>query len=126
MGDIFECGDVVVQDASKDTGARNNRRIAALHCGSGSGFEKLHSLVDRLMSQNNIVFKGESKDDKRKTYEIRPSEDTTFFPKRRADIFIDGKKVGMFGIVHPGVLENFKLSYPCSIMELNIEVLLEH
>jgi len=125
--DIFECGDVVVQDKTRDTGSRNNRRIAALHCGSGSGFEKIHSLVDRLMSQNSIVFKGESKpDDKRKVYEIRSSEDPTFFPKRRADIFIDGQKVGVFGIVHPGVLKNFNLTYPCSIMELNIEILLDH
>ena len=120
--DIFECGDVVVKDPTRDTGARNNRRLAALHCGATSGFEEMHSLVDRLMQQNNVVFKGEErKDDKRKVYEIHNSEDPTFFPKRRADILIDGEKVGVFGIVHPGVLENFNLTYPCSIMELNLE-----
>mmetsp|Transcript_48668 Transcript_48668/g.95408 ORF Transcript_48668/g.95408 Transcript_48668/m.95408 type:complete len:183 (+) Transcript_48668:1449-1997(+) len=123
--DIFECGDVVLQDASRDTGARNRRRIAALHYGTTSGFEQVHSLVDRIMQQNNIVFKGEEGlNNKKKVYEIRKSEDPTFFPKRRADIFIDGAKVGVFGIVHPDVLENFNLAFPCSIMEFDLEVLL--
>lgn len=121
---IFECGDVVVQDTSRDTGSRNIRRLAALHCGQTSGFEQVHSLVDRLMAQSNIVFKGEEvKGDNRRVYEIRPSEDPAFFPKRRADIFIDNVKAGVFGIVHPGVLENFKLGYPCSVMEIDLEVL---
>ena len=36
---IFEVGDVVSLDTSRDVGASNNRRLAALYCNSNSGFE---------------------------------------------------------------------------------------
>ena len=38
-GQIFEVGDVVALDTSRDVGASNNRRLAALYCSSNSGFE---------------------------------------------------------------------------------------
>eukprot|EP00953_Heterococcus_sp_UTEX-ZZ885_P020220 11317-Heterococcus_DN1.PRE.1 len=41
--------DVVLQDATTDTGARNVRRLCALYAGPTSGFEIVHGLADRLM-----------------------------------------------------------------------------
>lgn len=38
---IFEVGDVVLLDETKDVGATNRRHIAALYCGANSGFEVL-------------------------------------------------------------------------------------
>jgi len=32
--------------------------------------------------------------------------------------------VGVFGILHPAVLEKFELKYPVSTLEINIEVFL--
>ncbi|KAF8666530.1 hypothetical protein HU200_053648 [Digitaria exilis] len=37
---IFEVGDVVTLDPSRDVGASNNRRLAALYCNRVSGFEE--------------------------------------------------------------------------------------
>jgi phenylalanyl-tRNA synthetase beta subunit len=31
--------------------------------------------------------------------------------------------VGVFGAVHPNVLENFGITYPCSLVELNVELI---
>ncbi len=47
--------------------------------------------------------------------------DEAFFPERRADVLLRGAKVGVFGIVHPEVLEAFDISYPVSALELDIE-----
>ena len=46
--------------------------------------------------------------------------DETFFPDRRADIFHNGVKIGVFGVLHPEVLAKFELNNPCSAMEINI------
>jgi phenylalanyl-tRNA synthetase beta chain len=46
-GQIFEVGDVVALDTSRDVGASNNRRLAALYCNSNSGFEVIHMTILR-------------------------------------------------------------------------------
>jgi phenylalanyl-tRNA synthetase beta subunit len=45
----LQISDVVLQDATTDTGARNVRRLCALYAGPTSGFEIVHGLADRLM-----------------------------------------------------------------------------
>lgn len=54
-------------------------------------------------------------------YEWRESENPTFFQKRHADIYVKGKRIGEFGVIHPSVLENFDIEFPVSALELNIE-----
>ncbi|KAL9263670.1 Phenylalanine--tRNA ligase beta subunit, cytoplasmic-like protein, partial [Drosera capensis] len=46
---IYEVGDVAILDKLKDVGAISRRQLAALYCGANSGFELIHSLVDRIM-----------------------------------------------------------------------------
>jgi phenylalanyl-tRNA synthetase beta chain len=117
---IFELSDVLVKDASVDVGARNKRNLAAVYYNTSSGFEVLHGLLDRVMLVLGVPF------DKEQGYHIVPSEDSAFFPGRRADIYWHGQKVGVFGVVHPLVLKQFDLSYPCSALELFIEPFLHH
>jgi len=59
---------------------------------------------------------------KKRVYDVQKSiELPYFFPGRHAQIVLDGKIVGHFGVVHPRVLANFEISYPCSVLELNVE-----
>lgn len=46
---LFELSDVVLIDSSNEVGARNERRVAALYSDKSSGFEIIHSLIDRIM-----------------------------------------------------------------------------
>jgi len=139
---IFELSDVSYLDPSKDVGARNNRRVAALYCSTTSGFEVIHGLVDRIMTLLDIPFKfDDNKDDtqnRRKSnlvYYIEPSNDETFFPGRRADVYLSdqaggtSRKIGAFGVLHPEVLspvapDAYKIPYPACAIELDIEVFL--
>lgn len=46
---IFEVSDIVVKDPQAERRARNERRVAALHCDRTANFEAVHGLLDRLM-----------------------------------------------------------------------------
>ncbi len=52
----------------------------------------------------------------------------SYFPGRGARIVLEGeggdkRVLGSFGVLHPKVLANFELSYPATVLELNIEPL---
>ncbi|VAH17527.1 unnamed protein product [Triticum turgidum subsp. durum] len=116
---IFEVGDVVSLDTSRDVGASNNRRLAALYCNSNSGFEEIMGLVDRIVKivrAPHINFG--------QTYYV-PSSEPEFFTKRQCKIVMsDGKQVGYLGIVHAEVLRKFGIPDPCTFVEIDIEALL--
>ncbi|CAI9114782.1 OLC1v1015583C1 [Oldenlandia corymbosa var. corymbosa] len=116
---IFEVGDVVLLDESRDVGARNQRQCAALYCGANSGFELIHGLVDRIMEVTGTAFEETPGDNT--GYYIKASDEPEFLSGRQADIIYKGKKIGTFGIVHPEVLKNFDIPDPCSFVELNLE-----
>jgi phenylalanyl-tRNA synthetase beta chain len=127
---IFEVGDVVLLDPATEVGARNARRVAALYCGTTSGLEHIHGLVDRVLQMHDCRFVDDAKKDGAPhgradhVYHYEASEDPTFFEGRRANVILGGRKVGAFGIVHPEVLKHFQIAYPCSMMELDLEVFL--
>lgn len=124
---IFELSDIVLRSTETDTGAKNHRRVGALYCGNTSGFEVIHGLVDRILSQLGAVFKNDlSEGHKAKlVYSIQKSEDPALFPGRRADVLLNGKKIGMFGIIAPDALLAFGLSCPCSVLEMDLEQFLD-
>ena len=44
--------------------------------------------------------------------------------KRALKLLLNGKPVGIFGEIHPSVLENWAVSVPCVAGELDIESLM--
>ncbi|KAI8893680.1 hypothetical protein BC833DRAFT_607556 [Globomyces pollinis-pini] len=115
---LFEVSDIVLRDETQERRARNQRNVSAIYANKTSGFEQIHGLVDRLMVILNVkkVGRGEANG-----YYIKESENPTYFPGRRADVYYQNKVVGSFGILHPIVLESFELGFPCSALELNVE-----
>jgi phenylalanyl-tRNA synthetase beta chain len=105
-------------DADKDVGARNARRLLVLYSDKKSGFEIVHGVLDRIMVVTGAAKGGDA------GYEMVESDEATFFPGRQARIVKDGKDIGVFGIVHPDVLQRFDIVNPCSILELDLEPLL--
>ncbi|KAM5450931.1 phenylalanine--tRNA ligase subunit beta [Microsporum audouinii] len=130
---IFEVSDVGLKDLSLERKSRNERHFAAAWYGKTSGFEVVHSLLDKVMMMMRSAFiVGEEGLDnpavKGSHYWIEELDDPTYFPGHAASIHlrIGGKEsvIGSFGIIHPTVLENFDLKYPVSALEMNIESLL--
>lgn len=115
---IYEVGDVVLLDEKKDVGASNRRLLGALYCGANSGFELIHSLVDRIMEVMGTPFVPVGD---KSGYFIELSNEPEFLSGRQAKIIYKGGRIGIFGIVHPEVLNNFDIPDPCSFLELDIE-----
>ena len=113
---IFEVADVILKDSKTEVGARNERRFAAVYLAKTPGFEHIHGLLDRVMHILNIP-SGPS------GYEIEAGSDAAFFEGRCANIKVEGKKVGVLGVLHPTVVSNFDLNLPASAFEVNMEVL---
>lgn len=58
-----------------------------------------------------------------KTGTIFPT-DSTFFPGRCGEVIVNGKPVGIVGVLHPDVISRFDLNLPCAALEIDIEALI--
>ena len=57
---LFEVSDVILVDASSETGCRNERRLAAVHCSTKTEFEVIHGLLNRVMEVLGVPLEGMS------------------------------------------------------------------
>lgn len=139
---FFECADVVLLDNEKNfppvldirsdfpsSGARNQRRLAAVHCnGTSSGFESIHGLAELALLKLGVPAKSEvSADYAGDYYTLEKGSDGAFFPGRAMDIILHRQgqavRIGHIGVIHPNTLKAYDVPYPCSYMELNIQFL---
>jgi phenylalanyl-tRNA synthetase beta chain len=122
---IFEISDVVLRDDARDTGARNERRLCALYSSKTSGLEHIHGLLDRVMDMQRVQWEGDASSEKQKkknTYRIEEARDNpTFLPDRCARVLYNDRPVGYMGILHPEVLQAFRVSFPTAALEINLE-----
>lgn len=85
------------------------------------------------MFVNRVGFEKDTKKTFARKYRIQAStgnffvplfhffSDESFFEGSRADIYIDDQKIGVFGVVHPQVLLNYEIPFPCVALEMTIE-----
>ena len=57
---LFEVSDVILIDESHETGCRNERRLAAVHCSTKSEFEVIHGLLNRVMEVLGVPLEGQA------------------------------------------------------------------
>jgi phenylalanyl-tRNA synthetase beta chain len=143
---LFEISDVVLP-TDNEVGAVNARRLVGLFSSYSSGFQVIHGLVDRIMNcvqikpdqayAANSLSADEFQSLKRVgkngvSYYLRPNtSDPMYFAGMSSDLVLKfeddrvDQVVGTFGVVHPQVLQNFDVSYPCSIVEIDIEAIMD-
>ena len=127
---LFEVSDIVLKTSehgskySDHIGAKNERRLAAMFAGQVSGFEVIHSVLDRIMSMLSIPRAYGDSTVSDGVYLLQRSQSPTFLDGRYASIFFGSKKVGEFGVLHPKVLENFGIPYAVSFLEICLELFL--
>lgn len=139
---LFEISDVVVP-AENEIGASNRRKLVGLHASHSSAFQIIHGLVDRIMTcaqvppeeayAKNSLTKEEMESRALVarpgwSYHVRAGTDPLYFPGMAAEVTVvkEGKEmsVGSFGVVHPDVLKNYEIIYPCTVCEIDLEALL--
>jgi len=106
---IFEIGDVVLLDDSRETKTRDERRLAAAIADSKVGYEKISSFLDGLLKKFGVKYK------------LVAKNHPTFIPGRVAEIVVKGKSIGIVGEIHPLVLASWKIEMPVTAFEINVE-----
>jgi phenylalanyl-tRNA synthetase beta chain len=98
---LFAAGDVV-------TGAATFQKAASVSIHPGADFSEAYAAADVLCRELSIP------------YTVVESADPAFIDGRRGDILVEGKRVGVFGEIHPAVLTAFELEHPVAALELDL------
>ncbi len=101
---LFELDMVFSVEKKKPLEAYN---LAAVSVDPKSNFNYAKSLLSSLFAQLG------------KEFEVQSDHSSTFIEGRCASIIVDGKKIGLFGEVHPEVLSNFGIEEPAVGFELD-------
>lgn len=111
---IYEVGKVAFIDPSENTGTKTIQSLGFLTSSNNANFNEAASEVSTLLYY--LDYK----------YDVVETNDPRFIPGRQAGIMVDGHQVGVFGEIHPQVLENWQVSVPCVAGEIDLDYLLEH
>ena len=106
---IFEIGKVAYICSEENTGTRTRQCLGFLTAANNANFNSAASEVSALLYYLDHK------------YEVSESSDPRFISGRQAAIIVNGKQVGIFGEIHPAVLENWSISVPCVAGELDLE-----
>lgn len=106
---VFEIGHVAVLDEQENTGTRTYQSLGFLTVSHDANFNEAASHVAGLLYYL------------RAEYAVCATNDPRFIAGRQAGILYKGKQVGIFGELHPQVLENWAITVPAFAGELAIE-----
>jgi phenylalanyl-tRNA synthetase beta chain len=109
---IFESGKVAYCAPAEDDGTSTRHYLGLLAADKDATFNSAASLMQTL-------FYYLSRD-----YAVEESSDPRFIPGRAAMIMYRNKSIGVFGELHPEVLQNWGIATPCIAAELDLESLL--
>ncbi|GAB6390661.1 MAG: phenylalanyl-tRNA synthetase beta chain [Treponematales bacterium] len=109
---VFETGKVAFRDKTNNSGTATRQYLGFLHAGADANFNTVAAEIQTL-------FYYLSRD-----YEVEESQDPRFIPGRAAAVIYKGNAIGVFGEVHPQVLENWGAAVPAAAAEIDAESLL--
>ena len=111
---IFEVGKIAFIEPSENTGTKTIQSLGFLTASNNANFNEAASEVSTLLYYLDHEYK------------VVETNDPRFIPGRQAGIMIKGKQAGIFGEIHPQVLENWQVGVPCVAGEIDLEFLMEN
>ncbi|WP_428770046.1 phenylalanine--tRNA ligase subunit beta [Treponema sp. HNW] len=108
---VFEIGKTAFLCDEEVTGTRTRQYLGFLTAASDANFNGAASETASLLYFLNHE------------YTVEGASDPRFIPGRQARLIVKGKPVGIFGELHPAVLENWDIRVPCTAGELDLEAL---
>jgi phenylalanyl-tRNA synthetase beta chain len=109
---IFEVGKAAFIDEGENTGTKTRQYAAFLHADKDAGFNTIAGQIQTFFYYID------------REYEVKEAEDSRFIPGRAAALFYRGESIGIFGEIHPQVLENWGITVPCTAAEIDLDALL--
>ncbi|MDR2499493.1 MAG: phenylalanine--tRNA ligase subunit beta [Treponema sp.] len=110
---LFEIGKIARRDGNENYGTATRQYAGFLYAGEDAGFNTLAGQLQTLFYYLS------------REYQAETLEDSRFIPGRAAAVQYQGRAVGVFGELHPGVLENWGAVQPCAAGEIDLDALLE-
>lgn len=109
---IFEAGKVAYKDPAENYGAATRQRIGLLSCHAQADYNELSQVMASVLYYMGL------------DYEVVDADDPRFLHGRQARLVSKGRELGIFGEIHPSVLENWNISMPCAAGELDLEAVM--
>jgi phenylalanyl-tRNA synthetase beta chain len=109
---IFEIGKVAFVAPDENYGSSTRQRLGCLSAHPAADFNELAGVIAAL-----LYYLG-------KEYTVDDADDVRFLAGRQAMVLVDGQSIGVFGEIHPQVLDNWGITMPCVAGELDLEALL--
>jgi phenylalanyl-tRNA synthetase beta chain len=105
---IFEIGNVILLDNSKETFTSEYKHVSFAILGPETGYAEIRMYLDALLHE--LGFKAK----------YQPYSHPTFCEGRCALITNESGLWGIAGEIHPQILNNYSLAYPVSLCELRL------
>jgi phenylalanyl-tRNA synthetase beta chain len=109
---IFETGKIVRRSVSENYGTVTRQYLGFLHADRDTGFNAVAGQLQTLFYYLA------------REYETEESGDPRFIPGRAAAVIFKGKPAGVFGEIHPEILENWGVTVPCAAGEIDLDALM--
>lgn len=114
---IFEIGKIAFLDENENSGTKTRQSLGFVSATSDANFNDAASEVATILHFLDHE------------YIVSESDDPRFIPGRQANILAkmpngETKVIGIFGEVHPAVLENWAITTPCFAGEMDLEDLM--
>ncbi|MDD4136476.1 MAG: phenylalanine--tRNA ligase subunit beta [Methanoregula sp.] len=98
---LFTVGDVVME-------CRTHQQASGVSTHPDADFSEAYATADAVLHELSI------------DYTVKESADPAFIDGRRGDIMVNGKNVGVFGEIHPAVLNAFELEHSVAAFEFDL------
>lgn len=121
---LFEVGLSYIQDKDAENGVRQEPMIAGIVVGDAE--EECWAQSPRRVDFFDLKGDVESMlalTARPQAFEWRPTEDSYLHPGQGADLYLDGKKVGVVGMLHPQTQKNLDFKQQVGVFEIALSAL---
>ncbi len=106
---VYEAGVVFSRDAKAEHGIRERLKLGLLVCHEKADVTSIRQVVDALERGLGLQLT------------VQDGADELLIPGRVGTVFAGKEQIGVFGEVHPAVLNRWKLAMPAAAAELDVE-----
>jgi phenylalanyl-tRNA synthetase beta chain len=107
---MFEVSDVIGISEKAETRTERRLHVAGVSSHPTANFTEAKSYVEALLANLGL-----------KNWTIKETRHPSFLGGRVAAIYVEGRKIGVVGEIHPEVLNNFELENPTSAFEIDLQ-----
>jgi phenylalanyl-tRNA synthetase beta chain len=108
---VFEIGKIAYLDEDENYGSATRQYLGFLFADRDANFNVAAAEIQTLFYYLS------------REYTVEEASDPRFIAGRAASVLYKGQSIGVYGEIHPEVLENWGVTVPCMAAELDIEAL---